>query len=294
MSITLIDPKVELFSEENVTPEQHIARCARVCYGNEDKPHTPEQDKKLVEGLIKNKHLSMLRHASKYFSIPDDSFIDNPCYHYGILTNIPYNSYLYDDSVLSTNLQEFEYGVTGFTLAAVKAKPLSQEEMLYGIKMANPAYIDAYRLTFCITTQIATSRELNRKSPNNIAERSTRYCSSKDNLLICKPWWYYKVGIEESTKTDYINAMVSASESYNTMLKNDFKPEDARGVLPLDTATKVIYTYTIREWKEILNLRLYDKAGKAHQNCKVVMAMVRDQINQFLRTHIQNPRGVFV
>lgn len=284
MSVTLIDPKVELFSEENVTPEQHIARCARVCYGNEDKPHTPEQDKKLVEGLIKNGHLSMLRHASVYAS----TIYESP-YQLEVLRAIPYNNY--SAAALSTNMQEWQYGKTGKMMSV---EPLSQERMLSGIKMGNPDYFDIYRLTFCITTQIATSRELNRKSPNNIAERSTRYCSSKDNLLICKPWWYDKVGVEESTKTDYINAMVSASESYNTMLKNGFKPEDARGILPLDTATKVIYTYTIREWKEILNLRLYDKTGKAHQNCKVVMAMVRDQINQFLRTHIQNSQGIFV
>lgn len=31
------------------------------------------------------------------------------------------------------------------------------------------------RYTFRVTTQISTSRELNRVSPNNIAEQSTRY-----------------------------------------------------------------------------------------------------------------------
>lgn len=30
------------------------------------------------------------------------------------------------------------------------------------------------RYTFCVDTQISTSRELNRVSPNNIAEKSTR------------------------------------------------------------------------------------------------------------------------
>jgi thymidylate synthase ThyX len=31
------------------------------------------------------------------------------------------------------------------------------------------------RYTFCVDTQISTSRELNRVSPNSIAEKSTRY-----------------------------------------------------------------------------------------------------------------------
>ena len=63
------------------------------------------------------------------------------------------------------------------------------------------------------------------------------------------------------------------------------KPEDARGLLPLDTATKVIYTYSIKEWKHILDLRLYDKTGKAHQNCHIVMQMIKDQINKFAKEH---------
>lgn len=32
-----------------------------------------------------------------------------------------------------------------------------------------------YEIYFKVTTQISTSRELNRVSPNNIAEQSTRY-----------------------------------------------------------------------------------------------------------------------
>ena len=63
------------------------------------------------------------------------------------------------------------------------------------------------------------------------------------------------------------------------------KPEDARGLLPLDTATKVVYTYSVKEWEDILALRLYDKTGKAHPNCKAVMVMAKNQINAFAKAH---------
>lgn len=43
------------------------------------------------------------------------------------------------------------------------------------------------RYTFCVDTQISTSRELNRVSPNSIAEMSTRYVY-KDGS-ICRPHW---------------------------------------------------------------------------------------------------------
>ena len=72
---------------------------------------------------------------------------------------------------------------------------------------------------------------------------------------------------------------------YNKAIEYGMKPEDARGILPLDTATKVIYTYSIREWQHVLDLRLYDKTGIAHPNVHVVMQMVKDQINNFAKEH---------
>ena len=63
----IIEPKVEFLSEIGISPESHIARCARVCYGKEYKEPNQEADKKMVDGLIKRNHLSMLRHNSAYF-----------------------------------------------------------------------------------------------------------------------------------------------------------------------------------------------------------------------------------
>lgn len=46
------------------------------------------------------------------------------------------------------------------------------------------------RYTFCVDTQISTSRELNRVSPNSIAEKSTRYVYEDGS--ICRPHWVSK------------------------------------------------------------------------------------------------------
>lgn len=53
------------------------------------------------------------------------------------------------------------------------------------------------RYTFCVDTQISTSRELNRVSPNNIAEKSTRYVYEDGN--ICRPHWM------TDEEVDYLN-----------------------------------------------------------------------------------------
>lgn len=272
----LIEPQVELLSELDITPESHIARCARVCYGREHKEPNQEADKKLVEGLISRGHLSMLRHASMYLGHIEDISqiamrIANSCYwNYDAIRGYA-----------STNLQEFtQSGVDKEPVTLIGNKQFLEE------CAKRPRLFELYRLTFCITTQISTSRELNRVSPNNIAERSTRFCSAKGGLAICRPWWITSPIDDIAVNAlSYYKIACEAEETYMTLLLRGMKPEDARGVLPLDTATKVIYTYSVQEWQHILDLRLYDKTGKAHPNCHVVMQMVKDQINQFAKEH---------
>lgn len=285
----LIKPSVELWSEENVTPEQHIARCARVCYGHEGEGKDP---KKLCSTLARSGHVSMFRHASKYVHIKHGYFnkID--------LDMFEVNPYLClkkvtDGVIFSTNMQHWQmYG------DKKEKDAITPEEVLHLCK-SNSNLFSLYRLTFCLTTQISTSRELNRVSPNNIAERSTRYCSSKDGLEICQPWWFdntYMYAKKDDTPQQtndrifqhkvYIEAMEDAEHAYQRLSSVvNMKPQDARGVLPLDTATKVVYTYSVEEWQHILDLRYYEHTGKAHPNAKLIMGMVRDQINDFAFDH---------
>lgn len=271
----IIEPKVELLSEIGISTESHIARCSRICYGHEDKEPNQEADKKMVDGLIKRGHLSMLRHSSAYFvftnHLPEE-------FKSEYVNTLSQEDYIY----ASTNGQ--------FTLEHNNKADLNSHVFL-NLCRKYPELFELYRLTFCITTQISTSRELNRKSPNATAERSTRYCSSKDGLLICRPWWF-KHSIEDITKGNYTYAekwyydnMINTEEVYKVLLDTNMRPEDARGILPLDTATKVIYTYSIREWQHILDLRYYGTTGKPHPNAKLIAGKIRDEINNFAKEH---------
>lgn len=284
----LIEPSVKLWSEENmVDSSQHIARCARVCYGKEDKEPNLEADKKMVDGLIKRGHLSMLRHASVYSSYFNPNWSDSEFVHMEL-----YHGSGAVDCLYSTNRQFFwEHGEIGnasdcydkdFGCFSAEDE-LSQAQVLEMCR-EDPRVFKVYRLTFCITTQISTSRELNRVSPNNIAERSTRYCSSKDGLEICEPWWWDNDNADVD-RALYECAMKDHEYYYKALLEGGMKLEDARGVLPLDTATKVIYTYTVEEWQHILDLRFYGKTGRPHPNARLVTSMVRDQINAFAKSH---------
>lgn len=217
----------------------------------------------------------MLRHASMYLSHTEDIFriathIANSCYwNYDVL-----------HGYASTNLQEFmQSGVGKETVTVIDNKQFLQD------CAKHPGLFELYRLTFCITTQISTSRELNRVSPNNIAERSTRFCSAMGGLAICRPWWI-KSPIEDAVSAlSYYNLACEAEKTYRNLLLRGMKPEDARGVLPLDTATKVIYTYSIKEWQHILDLRYYGTTGKPHPNAKLITGEIREEINKFAIKH---------
>lgn len=268
----IIEPKVELLSELDITPESHIARCARVCYGREYKEPNQEADEKMVQGLIKNGHLSMLRHASFYEYSQRVRAVEPWMFS-------PYVVGIGSDTLdyLSTNGQ-YVYE-KGFSLPYSFSPKAFLEEC-----KKTPLLFNLFRLTFCITTQISTSRELNRVSPNNIAERSTRFCSSKDGLEIVRPWWF---NTKEEPGNSYIfyKAWKNAEETYKAALETGMKPEDARGILPLDTATRVVYTYSVQEWQHIIDLRYYGTTGRPHPNAKLVIGMVRDRINEFAKEH---------
>lgn len=63
----------------------------------------------------------------------------------------------------------------------------------------------------------------------------------------------------------------------------NLKPQGARGFLPLDAATRVVYTYSVKEWRHILDLRLRNTTGKAHPDAQLLAALIQQEINNRLR-----------
>ena len=277
----IVKPQVELWVQDD--PMAHVARCARVCYAS-DKTTGNEA---MYQRLIDANHKSMLRHESVYMIAPGRSD------RHEILDAFEFCPYVdfrtdYDNNeiYISTNKQFYmeneciqyfgEWIVTPEEFAASK---FGKEIMRY---------------TFKVVTQISTSRELNRVSPNNIAEQSTRYVNlSKKGGAICQPWWMTDETVKVfNTTTILPDGFYSANEEtvnycwhcdscfqvYNKLISKGMKPQDARGVLPLDTATVCIYTYSIAEWRHIIDLRYYGTTGAAHPNAVIIAGMIREKL----------------
>lgn len=283
----ILNPSVEFLSKGD-NSISHVAKCARVCYNKET-----GDDKKTYNNLINSKHWSVFRHATHYaLLVLDDSNYDNGVEILDYLNNyFSYSPYIkwkniWEDKIFKylcivTN-GNFLLDHTGEYIESIMKKYSCSAEEFF--KYAP----ELMRYTFKIVTQDSTAKELNRVSPNNITEMSTRYVDLKDGA-ICKPHWmkdeivdqYIGIGsLSELPQKDciYLSACSSAFLYYKNLIEDyKFKKEDARGVLPKDTATTVIYTYSIKEWRHIIELRI-DK--RAHPNARIIANMIKEELEK--------------
>lgn len=268
---------------------QHIARVGRICYKAEGKQ--PEEgltldeldaffqkrDEERCKGFWESGHRSMYRHGTCYFFLPNEKGFPN--YIWAYLNASPYIDYATKNHKvwISTNMQFLlEHKPM---MDALIPYDVSEEEFIEKAQKyeCEEAFI-LIRMTMVVTTQISTSRELNRTSPNSIAEQSTRYCNleKKGGVQIARPHWYD--GGTRWQRMVYGLVCRVCEWGYNRLLKSGLKPQDARGVLPLDTYTVVAYTYTLADWSHILDLRYHGKTGTPHPNAKIIGEKIRNII----------------
>lgn len=278
----IIEPKVELWQQGDDS-KAHVARCARVCYGRET-----GNDKATIERLINDGHWSMFRHRTYYIIANDsDKTLETIIINYAntIGFNYHYEKHVYYITVNGNWALDHKTPFGYISKYIVPIEDFCNTEI--GFHMM--------RYTFCVDTQISTSRELNRVSPNNIAEKSTRYVYEDGS--ICRPHWlngYYickdivgRYDVYKDGKRDtdinhkvltYIESCDFSFAKYKYLVEAGLHRQDARGVLPFDTATRCIYTYSIDEWRHIIDLRYYGITGKPHPNAKIIASMIRNNL----------------
>lgn len=68
--------------------------------------------------------------------------------------------------------------------------------------------------------------------------------------------------------------------AYLAQIADRMEPQDAREELPLDLATEVVYTYSAREWRHIIDLRYFGKTRAPHPNAKIIAGMINDKLEE--------------
>ena len=274
----LIYPYVEVWKENDHT--SHVARCARVCYASET--DSKESNERLVKSLENRGHTSMFRHESRYFIIKQyeigRDLYRKIYYELRQYNHCPYIEFVNWKGITYISCNGDFYRNSDYSKLINLIKDYEVDSMEFD---ATNDGFNLMRYTFCVVTQISTSRELNRVSPNNIAEQSTRYVDfgKKGGITICLPHWWDTSS--KFKKLIYKTYWKGCEVMYYLALKLGMKPEDAREFLPLCTATKCVYTYSIDEWQHILDLRYRGITGKPHPNAKVVASEIAAYLDDF-------------
>ena len=281
------EPQVEWWQQTSLI--RHIARVGRICYKakgkqpeeglteEEVKAFIQKRDEERCKGFWESGHRSMYRHGTCYFFLPNEKGFPN--YIWAYLNASPYIDYATKNHKvwISTNMQfllEHKNMMDALSPYDVSEEEFIEKAQKYECEEA----FTLIRMTMVVTTQISTSRELNRTSPNSIAEQSTRYCDleKKGGVQIGRPHWYD--GGTRWQRMVYSLVCRVCEWGYNILLKSGLKPQDARGVLPLDTYTVVAYTYTLADWSHILDLRYHGTTGTPHPNAKIIGEKIRNII----------------
>lgn len=289
-------PNVEWWPQDT-TVAQHIAKVGRICYKAQPKEPTDLTDDEMAEYVEKRDqnrckefwksgHCSMYRHGSAYYFVKNQGKL--PKWIWSLFTASPYIDYVLSNQQvwISTNMQFLcEHSKVLDILS-----PYAVDESVFIDKALASKCDNALmllRMTMVVITQISTSRELNRTSPNSIAEQSTRYVNmeKKGGVQVCEPHWWTDAKMWQ--KTLYYCVCKVSEWAYRLLIHSGMKPQDARGVLPLDTYTVVAYTYNLQEWSHILDLRYHGITGSPHPNAYEVSKQIADLINE--RMKVLNP-----
>ena len=250
---------------------------ARNCYKSEDKI-TDGSAEKMVEFLKNRGHYSPLEHGTVYLAIPFkyDSAPHTADHAYEYITN-KYSKVNVADNTL--------YITTNFRV-------LVENNWLDDLKyLCEPTEHHEKRVSVMVTCAIGISREFNRHRTFTVSEQSTRYCNySKDKfgveITYVIPSWvtnispgYKSLEYSELSHNELVllDSLAQAERAYMVMIKGGAKPQEARDVLPLSTATTVMYTGFVSDWKHFFELRT---SVGAHPDARAIAIPLEEKFNE--------------
>lgn len=136
------------------------------------------------------------------------------------------------------------------------------------IKRGHESVLEHGSLTFKLRTNRAIANEIVRHRLASYSQESTRYVKYDDiEFIPC----------DRLGKTYGEDMLSRIEDAYKFLIDQEFKPEEARDILPNATATTLVMTMNFRELRHFLKLRL-DKA--AHPQIRELAGMILDILKE--------------
>lgn len=248
---------------------KQIELAGRTCYKSEDKI-TEDSAKVFVDRMINSQHFAMLEHGTVYLKLPtglqlSDKYKKNK---YSIITLTP--------------------GIDPYWAVTTNYRVLVENNWLNDLQyICEPTEYHEKRITVKWTCDRGVSHEFVRHRVFSFAQESTRYCNySKDKfgneLTFIIPSWLdipkgsyawddssiphlvnddnkyndcdTNYSVETATNT-FMHALQLAEFRYLELLKQEWKPQQARQVLPNALKTELVMTGFELDWKHFFSLR---------------------------------------
>ena len=281
----LIKPSYNILSQEGGIDGIYkaIERAGRLAYKSEDKI-TDNSAKPFVEKLIKAGHLSCLEHGTVYLKMP---IFDWVVVCKEVLMSPPYIKVNYD---INGGKDSAVYLTTNYrVLQAFEDMNLSQY-------ICDKTPHHANRVSVHFISSIGIMRELFRHRKMSYIQESSRFCNystGKFNgeVTFIQPSWLPEAeDIDNSTYADlcFRQALHDAENKYLTLLKEGWKPEQARDVLPLATKSEAIVTGFESDWVHIFKMRTSKATtGRPHPDMVALMDPLLDDFHRLFNTVIE-------
>ena len=262
----LIEPNVEIIKQSNdlIGIFKHIEKCGRTCYQSYDKIDETSYIK-FIQMIQSKGHLSVFEHGTIYLKIPSSEI--NPDRIDSLITN-KYTKYRY-------NLEDGIYYATT-NLRAIKENKL-EDLMQY---ICEPTEYHYKRTTVKFILPIGISREFCRHRVFSFSEQSTRYCNFSLNkfnneITFIIPTWVKDINSEKYST--FLEQLRESETTYFELIKEGYKPQEVRDVLPLITKSELIMTGFDEDWKQFLELRC---SPYAHPDAQKLANMVKYEMEK--------------
>ena len=161
------------------------------------------------------------------------------------------------------------------------------EDFVKRVIMARKHYsvLEHVSFTFELVTTRAIANQIVRHRVAAYCQESMRYVklTRKDGgVPVIKPYNFDNWSEYAQRYWEY--AMEDNEKTYEILLKEGVKPEDARGVLPLDTATVLVATWNLRELLHILYHPVSGRCTNSHAQpqTRQLFALLEEEIKNKL------------
>lgn len=160
------------------------------------------------------------------------------------------------------------------------------------IKQGHHAMIEFGDIIIRFVTNRGVTHELVRHRLCSFAQESTRYVKYDGEMEFIKPVWcsdnilrnwsdpcfsnYPELTITEEI---FIEDLLGTEVNYQGLLRNGWRPEQAREVLPNSLKTEIVVKANIREWRHIFSLRC---SKAAHPQMRTLMLPLIKELKEKL------------